>query len=63
CIGWVRSLKLEDGLVVQRRDWENDLQRKGNVSTIGTDRHGEMYIVNLGGEVWRIDPVRESDQG
>ncbi|MFZ0627548.1 MAG: PQQ-dependent sugar dehydrogenase [Acidimicrobiia bacterium] len=63
CIGWVRSLKLEDGQVVQRRDWEEDLQRKGNVSTIGTDRNGEMYIVNLGGEVWRIDPVRESDQG
>lgn len=63
CLGWVRSLKLEDGQVVQRRDWEQDLQRKGNVSTIGTDRKGEMYIVNLDGEVWRIDPVRESDQG
>ncbi len=55
CLGWVRSFAVRGGIVDDHRDWQDDLGRLGNVTSFGTDRHGELLVTNLDGEVWRLD--------
>lgn len=59
CLGWVRSVVLDDTDVHLVVDWTTERDdRLGNVTTIGSDRHGELYIANLAGELWRLDLSR-----
>jgi glucose/arabinose dehydrogenase len=56
CLGWVRSVVLDDSDVFLVVDWITEREdRLGNVTTIGSDRHGELYVANLAGEIWRLE--------
>lgn len=56
CLGWIRSVVLDDKDVFEVVDWTLTRDdRLGNVTTIGSDRNGELYVVNLDGEVWRLE--------
>jgi glucose/arabinose dehydrogenase len=58
--GWVRSFVFT-GSVNNHYDWRS---RFGTslVSSFGTDGHGEMYVVSLGGTVWRLRGPSVSDE-
>lgn len=59
CLGWVRSVVLDDSDVHLVVDWTTKREdRLGNVTTIGSDRNGELYVANLAGEVWRLELSR-----
>ncbi len=59
CLGWIRSVVLDDTDVHLVVDWITDPEnRLGNVTTIGSDRHGELYVANLAGELWRLELAR-----
>lgn len=59
CLGWLRSAVLDESDVYLVVDWTVDREdRLGNVTTFGTDRHGEMYVANLEGEVYRLELAR-----
>jgi glucose/arabinose dehydrogenase len=58
CLGWIRSVALDADEVYQVVDWTRSREdRLGNVTTIGSDRHGELYVTNLAGEIWRLEIV------
>ncbi|MEX0796806.1 MAG: PQQ-dependent sugar dehydrogenase [Acidimicrobiia bacterium] len=59
CLGWIRSVVLDDSDVHMVVDWITEREdRLGNVTTIGSDRHGELYVANLAGELWRLELSR-----
>jgi len=59
CLGWIRSVVLDDSDVHLVVDWTTESEdRLGNVTTIGSDRHGELYVANLAGELWRLELSR-----
>jgi glucose/arabinose dehydrogenase len=63
CLGWIRSVVLDDEEVFEVVDWTTSREdRLGNVTTIGADSNGELYVANLDGEVWRLEIVPESTQ-
>lgn len=62
CSGMVRSLRFADGRAVDEQDWTSALrtasgQAMSGLSSFGEDARGELYLVLLGGEVYRIDPA------
>jgi hypothetical protein len=63
CLGWIRSVVLDDEEVLEVVDWTKSRDdRLGNVTTIGADSNGELYVANLDGEVWRLEIAPESTQ-
>ena len=61
CTAIVRSFRLANGQAVEQRDWTAVLGRGrgiGNVSSFGVDADGEMYIVDHGGSVYRVEAAR-----
>ncbi|HEU4318622.1 MAG TPA: PQQ-dependent sugar dehydrogenase [Acidimicrobiia bacterium] len=58
--GWVRSFRY-DGTVTSHYDWDSRFNTN-LVSSFGVDGHGEMYIVSLGGTVWRVTGPPLSDE-
>ncbi len=56
CSGFVRSLRLEGGRAVDQRDWTSQLGTRRNPASFGTDADGEVYILELGGNVYEIVP-------
>jgi len=56
CEGWVRSFRLSDGTVADRRDWPG-LRPGGQITSFGEDARGELYVMISSGKVFRI--VRE----
>lgn len=58
CSGWVRSFEYRDGAILSEREWQG-LKVTRLVTSFGTDQDGELYILSLGGGLWRITPVRE----
>jgi hypothetical protein len=54
----VRSFRYEDGAAVDEADWTNDLGQLGQVQSFGLGGDGEMYVLTLGGFVYRLVPVR-----
>ena len=51
CTGLVRSFRWTRGYVRDHWDWKFDVQ---NISSFGTDEAGELYIVSLDGEIYRL---------
>jgi glucose/arabinose dehydrogenase len=57
CTGFVRSFRLVSGAVTDQRDWTNGLEGIGRISSFGTDAEGEVYVVDFGGRVYRLEPA------
>jgi glucose/arabinose dehydrogenase len=54
CGGFIRGLVLENGEVTQREDLGLDVS---GLASFGEDQQGELYVLSLGGEVYRIEPA------
>ena len=53
----VRSFRLTAGQVSEPRDWTASLAASiRNPSSFGVDQDGEMYVVDYGGSVLRVEP-------
>ena len=58
CTAFVRSLRMQAGQAVDRRDWTAALGRGLNAPTsFGVDDEGEVYIVDQDGEVYKVVPA------
>jgi glucose/arabinose dehydrogenase len=57
CSGFVRSFRLEGGRAVDLRDLTSQLGTRRNLSSFGTDADGEVYMLELGGNVYEIVPA------
>jgi glucose/arabinose dehydrogenase len=58
CAGWVRSFALTDGQADQQTEWP--FGNIGGILSFGVDDDGELYILSSNGNLYRVDPVRES---
>lgn len=57
CAGFVRTLRLDHGNVIEARDRTGELGRDlGAITSFGLDAEGEIYIVEADGEVHKIVP-------
>jgi glucose/arabinose dehydrogenase len=54
CVGAVRALAMMDGEVVEQAGLGVD---GGRVVSFAEDADGELYVLDLGGTVWRLDPA------
>ncbi len=55
CSGWIRSLRLVgSGTAIDLQDHTADVGTLSSVSSFGEDGAGELYVISLGGSVWRI---------
>jgi len=52
CRGWIRSFKVEGGLVSDHREWRG--VDPGQVMSFGEDAAGELYLCSQRGEVYRL---------
>lgn len=57
CGGWIRGLLYEDGEIVQRHDWSEELAQMELPTSFGMDAHGELYITAQDGVVRRLVPA------
>jgi len=57
CTHFVRSVKYSGGQLMQVYDWTPALDPHTSVSSFGQDGRGEVYIVTLGGTLYRIVPT------
>ena len=53
CAGWLKSFRMMNGAVTDRRDWKTS-ENLGHVVSFGEDSSGELYILTEGGKVLRI---------
>ncbi len=58
CSDWVRSFRFGGGQAVDQRDWSAELFPGPSVSSFGEDALGELYIMTLGGDLYRIVPAQ-----
>jgi hypothetical protein len=57
CAGFVRSLALINGTATQFFDWPTLRPPPGaNITSFGEDGAGELYVMTIGGELYRIAP-------
>jgi glucose/arabinose dehydrogenase len=60
CAGFVRSLVMSGGVPTNLVDWTAQLDPGGalpfGLGSFGRDTEGEIYVVSLGGDVWKIVP-------
>ena len=54
CDGFVKSFRYAAGFATDAHDWTAQLSGLSGVSSFGQDARGELYIVTLGGAVYRI---------
>ncbi|GAA2725496.1 PQQ-dependent sugar dehydrogenase [Actinocorallia aurantiaca] len=54
CAGWVKSFKREGGKAQDHRTLLKDLS---NVSAFGQDGSGELYVLSLNGQIYRMEPA------
>jgi glucose/arabinose dehydrogenase len=52
CSGWIASFRARDGAATERTRWS--LPRRLTPSAFGEDAAGELYVLDLGGRVYRI---------
>jgi glucose/arabinose dehydrogenase len=60
CTGIVRSLRILNGMAAEEKDWTSTLRTQAGgamagLSSFGLDAAGELYLVLLGGEVYRLE--------
>ncbi len=55
CTGFVRSLRVVDGVASDVRTWPG-LTAIENISSFGVDAEGEMYVVDYSGSVFKLEP-------
>lgn len=55
CADGVRSLRLSGNAVTDHREW--DVGALGNIVSFGTGGDGELYVVSMGGSVYRLEPA------
>lgn len=58
CGGYLRSLTVENGSVVDHVDWSDQVGPLGRVTSFGRDGLGELYITSADGTVRRLVAVR-----
>ena len=58
CVGWVRSLKYEEGAVTEETTWSDEFGEPGQITSFATDANGEILLLLQNGEIHRIDAVR-----
>jgi glucose/arabinose dehydrogenase len=56
CSGWIRSFRYVGGEAVDLRDWSSALAPGTGISSFGQDALGELYVMTLSGDVFRIVP-------
>jgi glucose/arabinose dehydrogenase len=61
CFGWIRTLWFSGGRVVEHFDWSGQIAVENGLTNFAVDGHGEIYVLRLEGQVYRIDPVRRGD--
>jgi glucose/arabinose dehydrogenase len=54
CAGFVKSFRYVAGFATEQYDWSAQLSGLSGVSSFGQDARGELYVVTLGGAVYRI---------
>lgn len=54
CAGFVRSFRYQGGAAIDASDWTIHLSPGSNISSFGEDARGEMYVMTLGGGLFRI---------
>lgn len=54
CAGFLRSFRFEGGEAVDETEWDVDVGDQ--VSSMGRDAEGEIYLLTRGGQVLRLDP-------
>jgi glucose/arabinose dehydrogenase len=54
CAGFVRSFRYVGGQASDQRDRTAQLDPNGNVSSFGEDSRGELYVMTLGGSLYRV---------
>lgn len=60
CRGWIRSFRMADGEVVDRKDWSGDL-KAGMVASFGHDADGELLVLDWEADTLsRIVPRRQA---
>ena len=57
CGGFVRSFRFEGGRAVDERDWTSGLGPRESLTSFGTDAEGEIYMLELGGSIYKIVPA------
>jgi hypothetical protein len=57
CSGFIRSFRLQDGRAVEQQDWTESLGPRRGLTSFGTDADGEIYMLEITGNVYRIVPV------
>ena len=62
CSSWVRTFRMADGVVTALKEVTQELRLGTSrtireISAFGTDGEGEVYICDLGGEVFRVIPM------
>jgi glucose/arabinose dehydrogenase len=57
CAGFVHSFRYVSGQATDRQDRSAQLDPQGSVSSFGEDARGELYVMTLGGELWRVVEV------
>jgi glucose/arabinose dehydrogenase len=53
CQGWIRSFTWASGQATDSREWEG-LTPGGQITSFGEDGSGEVYVMTLGGKLYRI---------
>ena len=57
CAGWIRSFQIVGGAAGGVQDHTPDIGTLSQISSFGEDGVGELYVVSLGGSVYRITAV------
>lgn len=57
CSAWIRSFRYQGGEAVDRTDWTGVLDPAGNVTSMGEDARGELYVTTQSGRLYRIAPL------
>ena len=54
CAGFLRSIRVEDGAVVEERDWTDQVGRIDGPLSFGKDAAGEVYVTTQDGRLLRL---------
>jgi len=57
CSGWIRSFVMSDGTATDLQDHSADVTPGLQLASFGEDGAGELYVVSLGGTVYRLTGV------